>query len=95
MERIGCIEARDSSRIGEQIIRVLRLDSEDATNTRRLWLELLRAAAQANEKLFRELIGYPKQLPDLRATKVQNTKITGLQQSAHYLRDIGALPDWY
>lgn len=94
-ERMGCIEARDGNKIGEQIIRVLRLDSEDATNTRRLWLELLRAAAQANEKLFRELIGYPKQLPDLRAAKVGNTREKGLLQSARHLQHIGALPEWY
>jgi hypothetical protein len=94
-ERMGCIEARDGNKIGEQIIRVLRLDSEDATNTRRLWLELLRAAAQANEKLFRELIGYPKNLPDLRATQVKNTRELGLDQSAKHLNDGGTLPEWY
>lgn len=94
-ERMGCIEACDDSNVGEQIIRVLRLDSEDATNTRRLWLELLRAAAQANDKLFRELIGYPKNLPDLRGTKARNKRESGLDQSAKHLRDIGALAEWY
>jgi hypothetical protein len=94
-ERIGCIEACDGSKVGEQIIRVLRLDSEDATNTRRLWLELLRAAAQVNERLFRELIEYPKNLPDLRGAKARNKRESGLDQSAKHLSDIGALPEWY
>jgi hypothetical protein len=94
-ERMGCIEARNGSKIGELVIRVLRLDSDDATNTRRLWLELLRAAARINESLFRELIGYPKDLPDLRATKVKNTRESGLSQSAKLLSNSGNLPEWY
>jgi hypothetical protein len=94
-ERMGCIEACDGSKVGEQLIRVLRLDSEDATSTRRLWLELLRAAAQVNERLFRELMGYPKNLPNLRGAKVRNKRGSGLDQSAKYLSDIGALPEWY
>jgi hypothetical protein len=94
-ERIGCIEAWNGSKIGEQIIRVLRLDSEDATNTRRLWLELLRAAARVNENLFRELIGYPKNLPDLCGAKARNKRESGLDQSARHLSDVGTLPEWY
>lgn len=94
-DQIGRIEPRDGSKIGERIIGVLRLDSEDATNTRRLWLEILRLAARANEKLFRELIGYPADLPDLHAARVQNSRNPGLQQSARSLRDRDALPEWY
>jgi hypothetical protein len=74
---------------------VLRLDSEDATNTRRLWLELLRAAARVNENLFRELIGYPKNLPDLCGAKARNKRESGLDQSARHLSDVGTLPEWY
>ncbi len=94
-ERMGCIEARGESKVGEQIIRVLRLDSDDATNTRRLWLELLRAAAQVNEKLFRELIGYPKRFANLKGKEVQNTRKSGLRQSVQHLSDSGRLPEWY
>jgi hypothetical protein len=94
-EKMGCIEARNGNKLGELIIRVLRLDSEDATNTRRLWLELLRATAQVNEGLFRELIGYPRKLPNLRAAKVDNKRESGLSQSAKDLADSGRLPEWY
>jgi len=94
-ERMGCIEARDSSKVGEQIIRVLRLDSEDATQIRRDWIGILRSVARSDEQLFRKFIGYPKELPDLSAAKVDNSRKNGLMQSARHLQDISALPDWY
>ena len=41
-DQMGCIEARDGNKIGEQIIRMLRLDSDDATQIRRDWIGILR-----------------------------------------------------
>lgn len=94
-EKMGCIEARDGSKVGEQIIRVLRLDSDDATQIRRDWIGILRSVARTDEQLFRKFIGYPKNLPDLRAAKVKNIRGLGLDQSAKHLSDTRALPDWY
>lgn len=94
-EQTGCIEARDGSEIGDWIIRVLRLDSEDATQIRRDWIGILRSVARTDEQLFRKFIGYPKNLPDLRAAKVRNTRESGLRQSAKELLDNRNLPDWY
>lgn len=94
-ELTGCIEARGGSEIGERIIRVLRLDSDDATQIRRDWIGILRSIAQTDEQLFRKFVGYPKDLPDLRAANVKNTRAAGLRQSAKYLLENGNLPDWY
>lgn len=94
-ERMGCVEARDNSKTGEWIIRVLRLDSDDATQIRRDWIGILRSVAQTNETLFRKFIGYPKNLPDLRGAKVKNKKESGLSRSAKHLLDNKNLPDWY
>jgi hypothetical protein len=94
-ERMGCIEARNGSNLGEQIIQVLRLDSEDATQIRRDWIGILRSLAQTDEELFRKLIGYPKDLPDLsKANAPSNPLNTGIEQSAKF-SDAGRLPEWY
>jgi hypothetical protein len=94
-ERMGCIEARNGSKIGQQIIRVLRLDSDDATQMRRDWIGILRSVARTDEQLFRKFIGFPTKLPDLAKAKAPNTRESGLKQSARYLFDAGTLPEWY
>jgi len=95
-EQIGQIEGRDEGKIGDQIIQVLRLDSEDATQVRRQLIGILRSLAQTDEQLFREFIGYPKNLPDLRKTNVpKNIRKEGLDQSGYHLRSIGKLLQWY
>lgn len=94
-EQMGCIKALDGSEVGEWIIRVLRLDSDDATQTRRKWIGVLRSVAQTDEQLFREFVGYPKNLPNLCKSRIKNTRETGLHQSARQLLDNGKLPDWY
>jgi hypothetical protein len=93
-ERMGCIEARDGSKLGEKIIRVLRLDSDDATQIRREWIGILRSVARTDEPLFRKFIGYPEKLPDLRGAKARNIRERGLDRSARHLSDAGALPEW-
>lgn len=95
-ERTGQIEARDGDKVGEQIIRVLRLDSDDATRVRRQLIGILRSLARTDESLFRELIGYPTNLPDLAKTKAPaNAKLAGIGESAFHLRSHGKLPEWY
>ena len=92
--RTGEIVAEESP--GEEIIDILRLDSEDATRTRKIWLEILRTAAAENEDLFRKLIGYPRELPDLNRKRVQeNERPKGIDESAFARRRQGTLPDWY
>ncbi len=57
--------------VGGRIISILKLDSPDATTDRLKWLRILRCAAQNDEELFRQLIGYPTDLTDLSKTKVE------------------------
>ena len=94
-DQMGCIEARGGSKVGEEIIRALRLDSDDATQMRRDWIGILRSVARTDEKLFRKFIGYPEKLPDLGKAQVSNTREPGLKVSAKYLKGAGVLPEWY
>lgn len=94
--RMGEIEALNIS--GERIIQVLRLDSVDSTGFRRRVLSMLRSLAVTDERTFREMVGFPKDLPDLRPSKRRNkgnTRPAGLDQSDLNLRESGMLSEWY
>ena len=95
-DRMGQIEALNDS--GERIIRILRLDNDDATGFRRRVLAILRSLAVNDETTFREWVGFPNDLPDLRPPKRRNpnnTRPDGLHQSALQQREEGTLPEWY
>jgi hypothetical protein len=93
-DRLGWIEALNED--GERIERIFRLNSEDAVAERMKWLEIMAIVAAKNEKLFRQLIGYPANLPDLqRKMEKDNTRINGLEKGAHFLLQSGQLPEWY
>jgi hypothetical protein len=93
-DRTGEIQATNDT--GKRIISVLRLDNEDATRVRRDWIGILRSVARCDEHLFRKLIGYPENLPNLaKAKPPENTRLAGINLSARYLHDSGSLPDWY
>jgi hypothetical protein len=85
------------NQIGQKIINVLRLDSDDATEERKKWLRILRSVARTDEDWFRKLIGYPSELPNLRrATPKGNSRREGIESSAQVLRDEQKrLPGWY
>lgn len=94
--RLGEIEAFEGNEVGEWIIRVLRLDSYDATEVRKLLIGILRSVARTDEQLFRKLIGYPANLPDLtKANPPDNKRKDGIYNSAHYRMSNGTLPEWY
>lgn len=95
-KRIGEIEALNE--MGERIIAVLRLDSEDATGFRRRILSMLRSLAINDEASFRDWVGYPDYLPNLSETNRRNsgnTRPDGIHGSAFEEREKGRLPDWY
>lgn len=94
--RMGEIEALDVN--GERIIQALRLDSEDATGFRRRILALLHSYAIHDEAAFREWVGFPRALPDLRPPKRRNpgnTRSEGLLDSALAVFERGELSEWY
>jgi DUF971 family protein len=95
-ERMGEIEGLNPT--GTQIIRVLSLDSEDATRFRRNILKTVRSLAIHDEAAFREWVGYPAELPVLRPPhrrNPDNTRPEGLDESALALRERNELPEWY
>jgi hypothetical protein len=93
-DRLGYIATLNE--IGERIERIFRLNSEDAVAERVKWLRIMRAAAANDEALFRQLIGYPTDLPDLHGKReTENTRKAGLQESARFLLVSGKLPEWY
>lgn len=95
-ENIGEIKALNKP--GQDIIQILRLDAPAKVLDRRKWLNILRAAAVADEALFRELMGFPVDLPNLAVPqrKKRNTRPEGIAQSAFYIREFTkCLPEWY
>ena len=93
-DRVGEIEVRNDT--GKWLVRVLRLDSEDATKMRRQWLAILRSLAQTDEVTFRQFVGFPANVPDLDlANAPRNYRQEGIAQSAFQSRKNGVLPTWY
>lgn len=81
---------------GRKIIRILKLDSEDAIADRLKWLTILRCVAQCDEQQFRKLIGYPTVQYDLSKAKVENnSRPDGIAESTFERQRAGTLPEWY
>jgi hypothetical protein len=93
-DRFGYVETLNP--IGEQIERIFNLNSEKAVACRVMWLAILRSLAITDENGFRRMMGYPSDLYDLELKKeTENSRKDGLKQSAHYLRAMRILPEWY
>ncbi len=89
-------EIRTLNEIGAKLVRVLKLDSVDATAERLKWLKILRSLAISDAKQFRMRIGYPTELRDLSKKRVEgNSRPNGISDSAYARRNSGTLPDWY
>ncbi len=90
----GTIEA--SSPEGEMLIQILRLDSDDRNRWRSMWLRIIGNAASADKDLYKELMGYPSDLPDLSKKRPPaNTKPGGVYHSCYARKQGGKLPDTY
>ena len=80
----------------ERIIRVLCLNSPAMTRWRRAWSRIIEVVAQDDAALFRELMGYPRDLPDLRSCRAPlNTRPRGVADSFFARQQRGELPDTY
>jgi hypothetical protein len=92
-DRIGQIETFNET--GERIVSVFKLNSDDAVANRTKWLGIMRSLARTDEGLFRQFVGYPTELPDLRKMRnKENTRKAGLKKSARVLQALGRLPEW-
>jgi hypothetical protein len=94
----GTIEGHTNE--ARRTIRVLGLDSLEHVAWRRQMIEnieLAWAAQQAGKSdLYREMMGYPAELPDLAHLKApSNSRPEGVHESAFARRERGALPDVY
>lgn len=79
-----------------KIIRVLCLNSPAWKHWRRMWMRIVELAAQSDQELLRELLGFPEDLPDLRACRPpHNTRPEGVDESYFARRERGELPERY
>ena len=80
-----------------RLIRVLGLDDAEYTEFRCLWIGIVALAARHDQELFRRLMGYPADLPDLGVLKPPggNTRPGGIAASHFERRARGELPDTY
>lgn len=91
----GTVSATEAE--GQRLIAQLRLNSPEMVHFRRLWLEIVAMAQRGNPLLYRQLMGFPDDLPDLRVLKPPkgNDRPAGIEQSYHVQREHGHLHDVY
>jgi hypothetical protein len=80
-----------------KLIDQLGLNRPQLQEFRELWIRIVRLAAQHDPALFRRLMGYPADLPDLSTLRPPggNTRPDGLTQTHLVRRQRGELPDTY
>jgi hypothetical protein len=86
-----------TTREGRRLIRLLGLDSPVYVEVRSLWLNVIALAARHDKALFRRLMGFPVDLPDLRLLRPPggNQRPEGIEASHLCRRERGELPDVY
>jgi hypothetical protein len=91
----GRIEGK--SRQARQLIRVLGLDDPEYNELRVLWRRMIGSAKEFDPALFQQLMGYPKDLPDLTSLRPPkgNTRPEGVGQSFHAQKQAGTLAETY
>ncbi|HJZ94298.1 MAG TPA: HNH endonuclease [Gemmataceae bacterium] len=85
------------SRRARRIIRVLGLDDAEFTLYRARWIKIVALAKEHDADLYRQLLGFPDDLPDLRSLRPPggNTRPNGIKQSHFCRREKGELPPIY
>lgn len=81
----------------KRLIRALDLNGLAYREFRLLWIDVLALAAQRNHDLFRRLLAYPDDLPDLSVLRPPggNSRPSGISESAFEQRKAGTLVDTY
>ncbi|MGH8646843.1 MAG: hypothetical protein ACREX4_21245 [Gammaproteobacteria bacterium] len=90
----GSIEGTGSD--SRRLLRKLGLDDPEYREFRRLLIDIV-ALAQAHDRdLFRRLMKYPDELPDLSTLRPPgNSRPQGVRQSCYARRACGNLPETY
>lgn len=80
----------------ERIVHLLGLNEADDRKFRRLWIGVVRLAAQVDVNLFLQLMGFPVDLPILsRLWPPTNSRPEGVKTSWFAKRVWGELPETY
>lgn len=81
----------------DRLIRMLDLDDEEYRRWRRTWIRILELAERFDPPLFRQLMGFPEDLPDLSRLRPPggNSRPAGIGESYFEQRKRGTLPIGY
>jgi hypothetical protein len=84
-------------REARRLIRTLGLNERPATEFRLLWNSIVTLARRFDPGLWRKIMGFPEDLPDLRRLKPPrgNSRPEGVGQSCQAQREREELPDTY
>ena len=95
VRRNGSIQGRTKE--AKELIDLLRLDSTSYRNRRRMMLEIIATAAKHNPNLYRELMGFPDDLPDLARLQPPegNSRPDGVKKSCYAQLERKKLPASY
>jgi hypothetical protein len=91
----GVLEAQ--TRQSRQVVRVLGLNDPPLVGYRRMWIDVLSLSANGNSVLYRRILAFPDDLPDLTGLQPPegNDKPEGVRESFFCRRERGELPDTY
>lgn len=90
----GRVEARNKA--GESLVKKMRLNSKANVGWRFRWMRALATLYLHNPDLYREYMGFPDELPDLRRKDVpRNTKPESVADCYCALRERARLPAVY
>jgi hypothetical protein len=91
----GRLQARTPE--AASLIEILGLDADDAVEFRMSWIGIVALASKSDPDLYRRLMGFPSDLPDLEQLQPPggNTRPEGLDASCHAQRRRGQLPETY
>ncbi len=91
----GVIVAR--TKTASRLIRRMGLDSAESTAFRRLWIDIIALAKRFDPNLYKQLMRYPEDLPDLAKLLPPggNSRPGGISQSWHSRKKVGVLSSTY
>jgi hypothetical protein len=99
----GAVTVREDSTIegrtkaARRLIREVGLDDVDYTELRNLWLGIISLAKRYDADLYRRLLGFPDDLPNLARLRPPggNARPDGVHQSYSAQKQQGTLPEMY
>jgi hypothetical protein len=79
----------------QRLVRIMQLDARDLVGFRASWIQVVRLAGAHDSVLYRRILGFPEDLPDLRGLEPPggNQRPEGVAHSYFCLRLRGELPE--